>query len=60
MQQEMLERLIKEFAVKPRGSVVGETGGVRDPVKLPTKGATAYKRKVKGGATATSKRKKKR
>ena len=59
LQQEMLEQLIKEFAVN-RGSVGGNAGetGVRDPVKLPTKGAKAYKRKVKGGGTAPSKRKK--
>ena len=61
LQQEMLEQLIKEFAVN-RGSVGGNAGetGVRDPVKLPTKGAKAFKRKVKGGGTATSKRRKKR
>ena len=60
LQQAMYEQLIKEFAVK-RGSAggnTGETGGVRDHVKVPTKGAKAYKRKVKGGGTATSKRKK--
>ena len=61
LQQEMYEQLIKEFNVKRRGSAggnTGETGGVRNPVKVPTKGAKAYKRKVKGGGTAPSKRKK--
>ena len=61
LQQEMLEQLISEFAVNKRGSAggnTGETGGVRNPVKVPTKGAKAHKRKIKGGGTATSKRKK--
>ena len=60
LQQEMYEQLISEFNVK-RGSAggnTGETGGVRNPVKVPTKGAKAHKRKIKGGGTATSKRKK--
>ena len=61
LQQEMYEQLISEFAVNKRGSAggnTGETGGVRNPVKLPTKGKLAHKRKVKGVGTAASKRKK--